>query len=275
MWIWRHNGLTIILWPNCPDWTDLGSHWLLVDGSLDISDAPQTFCRASNRRLIGWNGTVAPILFSFFIKIIPNVMMVVLMLWECWPPENEDMLLIGPLLILLHHDQSELLFLRKDRYWPRFGHFLCIPGNPAGQFWAKRKVRSFGCPRTQGFLKKWNGGLFYDFDDENYHHTSDKSDEGENDEEYLSVWGQESIPSHLSQERHESPLRTLATPFGNKNSNVGIPNISLSIKTTMATIVVTRTLPPPNIRLLPLQDSCPAAGGSIPRFPPGGKISRL
>ena len=119
MWIWRHNGLTIILWPNCPDWRDLGSHWPLVDGSLDISDAPQTFCPASNRRLIGWNGTVAAVLFSFLIKIIPNVMMVMVMLWECWPPENEDVLLIGPFLILLHHDQSELLFLRKDRYWAR------------------------------------------------------------------------------------------------------------------------------------------------------------
>ena len=82
MWIWRHNGLTIILWPNCPDWTDLGSHWLLVDGSLDISDAPQTFCPASNHRLIGWNGTVAAVLFSFLIKIIPNVMMVMVMLWD-------------------------------------------------------------------------------------------------------------------------------------------------------------------------------------------------
>ena len=124
----------------------------------------------------------------------------------------------------------------------------------------------------------WKNGMadfFYDFDAGNYHHICDESDEGENDEEYLSVWGQESIRSHLSQERHESPLRTLATPFGNKNSNVGIPNISLPIKTTMATIVVTRTLPPPNIRLQPLQDSCPAAGGSIPRFPPGGKISRV
>ena len=67
------------------------------------------------------------------------------------------------------------------------GHFLCIPGNPAGQFWAKRKVRSFGYPRTQGFLKEWNGRLFYDFDAENYHHISDESDEGENDEEYLLV----------------------------------------------------------------------------------------
>ena len=82
MWIWRHNGLTIILWPNCPDWRDLGSHWPLVDGSLDISDAPQTFCPASNRRLIGWNGTVAAVLFSFLIKIIPNVMMVMVMLWD-------------------------------------------------------------------------------------------------------------------------------------------------------------------------------------------------
>ena len=82
MWIWRHNGLTIILWPNCPDWRDLGSHWPPVDGSLDISDPPQTFCRASNRRLIGWNGTVAAVLFSFLIKIIPNVMMVMVMLWD-------------------------------------------------------------------------------------------------------------------------------------------------------------------------------------------------
>ena len=101
--------------------------------------------------------------------------------WWCWCCENAGHLKMKicswsvPLLILLHHDQSELLFLRKDRYWPRFGHFLCIPGNPAGQFWAKRKVRSFGCPRTQGFLKEWNGlfyiynGLFYDFDAEKHH----------------------------------------------------------------------------------------------------------
>ena len=67
------------------------------------------------------------------------------------------------------------------------GHFLCIPGNLAGQFWARRKVRSFGCPRTQGFLKEWNGGVYYDFDAEKHHHFSDESDEVENYEEYLSV----------------------------------------------------------------------------------------
>ena len=76
-----------------------------------------------------WNGMDLPILLSLLIKIITIIAMVLWCLRHRWlssrnlRPEDEDVLLVGPLLILLHHNQCQLLLLKID-LWIK-SKYLC------------------------------------------------------------------------------------------------------------------------------------------------------
>ena len=80
---------------------------LSLDRSPDISDAPQTFCPASNHTpgWLKWDGSSN----SLWIKIKADNRR---KLERGQTPEDEDMLLVCPLLILLDHNQSQLLLLK-------------------------------------------------------------------------------------------------------------------------------------------------------------------